>query len=247
MSQSQSQSQSLPRKKLEEAEAQDGYLAAIGASDINSLARKGTSYTPFFVEPETVDPVLRIIEGIELLDGSDILLMHPTADNGFPHTRPKELVCLPAKVIGSGTESLAETLRHEAIHLHQRRKPDLWMQTCRKDGWSAITAELLPAHLRLACRINPDTFRPTPFWAWEDYTVPLPLFIPKPNLSLSDCVVKWYDLRNGVLYRDPPSSFKGRYGHNPPQSEHPYELLAVELAKEGIQSTYELESKLLSK
>jgi hypothetical protein len=45
--------------------------------------------------------------------------------------------------------------------------------------------------------------------------------------------VKWLDIRNGTLYTDPPPSFVKRYGQ-PSQPEHPFELLAVEMADKKL-------------
>jgi hypothetical protein len=66
--------------------------------------------------------------------------------------------------------------------------------------------------------------------------IPLPLFKSDTSQKLSDVAIKWFDTRSTALLESPPSSFSERYGTNPPQSEHPYELLAVELAKKGVRS-----------
>lgn len=238
-----------PRARLDYAESIDGYLAAVSASPLNREARSTCRYSPFFAGPDKAERLLKIVDNIPLLDGADIIVMHPTADNGYPHTRPGNIVCLPTTYLDHDVAALRETLVHEAIHLHQRANPHPWYRACLLEGWTPVSLEQIPAELRERCRINPDTFSPRPFWSWDIFHVPLPLFTPKPSsrqLTLSDCVVKWLDLRNGALVTEPPSTFKGRYGAQPPQPEHPFELLAVEAAApaENIRNAADLERKL---
>ena len=230
---------------LMRAEAHDGYLAACAASHVNAAARRGDTYTPFFAEKEDVERLLKEIDRIELLRGTDVIVMHETADNGYPHTRAPNIVALPLKtVVNTRTAELAETLRHEAIHIHQRRNYTLWSAACVREGWWPVPAGQIPLRFRERCRINPDTFSPQPFWSWGQYHVPLPLFTTETPNSLADVDVKWLDIRNQTLYSSPPSSFQARYGTSPSQPEHPFELLAVEAAREGITTHSALVSKL---
>ena len=230
---------------LHRAEALDGYRSACAASYTNAAARRTSRYTPFFVSRPDVDRLLELADQIPLLAGADLIILHPSAEHGFPHTRPPNLVCLPANVVMNSTDaSLANTLRHEAIHLHQRANPILWSAAAARDGWRAIPEPQIPARFRERCRINPDTMSPQPFWAWETYHVPLPLFTSDSPSSLADVQVKWFDLRNGTLFSSPPPSFEGRYGTDPTQPEHPWELLAVEAANEDIQTDAALRRKL---
>jgi hypothetical protein len=177
--------------------------------------------------------------------------MHPTADNGYPHTRPLDIVCIPSKlVVTSSKADLSNTLFHEAVHLHQRREPVVWAAAAQKDGWLIAPEAAIPRHLRERCRINPDTLSPAPFWAWQQYYVPLPLFsgvgFGAPT-SLADATVQWYDMRNGAFFSKSPLSFEARYGPTPSQPEHPFELLAVEAADKGIRTEEALWSNLRMK
>jgi hypothetical protein len=243
-----------PRIRLEQAEAADGYLAAVASSHLNRQARAGCSYIPFFASPDRVERLLGLIDEIPLLEDADIVIMHKTADNGYPHTRPQKIVCLPVSHLDAAEADLAETLRHEAVHLHQRANPHFWYQACLREGWTPVARDRIPQHLLSRCRINPDTFQREQFWSWDIFHVPLPLFTPKPveagataPLTLEDTVVKWFDLRDSSLSSTPPTSFSLRYGPRPPQPEHPLELLAVEAAAAGITSAEELERKLGTK
>jgi hypothetical protein len=232
------------KKILEDCEYTDGYQKACAASPVNSLSRKNMLYTPFFVPPYDQDRLSKYTYRIDLLNGADIVILHSSADNGYPHTRAPAVVCLPeAFVVNATDESLMETLRHEAIHIHQRKYPDLWKQRLVTDGWTPLSSENLPKRFRDRCRINPDTMK-CPFWAWQSYHVPLPMFKEAESLTLGDVRIEWFDTRTGALFHEPPISFTTRYG-SPSQPEHPYEVYAVQYAAEGISSYSALYSKLI--
>lgn len=237
-----------PTQLLAAAEAIDGYRGAIANSWINTSARQGMTYSPFYLEQSEAERLLREVDEIPLLNGATIVVMHPTAENGFPHTRPLDLVCMPTtSVKGVATTDLARTLRHEAIHIHQRRRPAEWVAACQKEGWAMVGSGQIPQRLRERCRLNPDTLRPKQFWAWDQHYVPLPLFVREDQPRLNDVQVKWLDLRVNGLLSEPPPTFRYRYGHAPSQPEHPFELLAVEAADDGITTDAALIANLLRK
>lgn len=226
---------------LNQAEGIDGYRAACSASFSNAVARKSCIYTPAMVSQKEADRLLAAVDRIDLLNSANVIVMNPAAENGYPHTRPLDIVCMPTTSIeGVSTDVLENTLRHEAIHLHQRANPETWVAICRKEGWEPIQPAAIPLRLRGRCRLNPDTFRPHQFWAWRSRHVPLPLFSTDSPSNLGDVVVKWYDLEEGRLLSSSPQSFKARYGLAPSQPEHPFELLAVEAADRGVSSEKEL-------
>ena len=169
-----------------------------------------------------------------MLANSRMIILHPTADNGFPHTRPGGLVCIPTGVMNKSTDAVKNTLIHEAIHLHQRNYEHSWDLFCRREGWTPVDDTEIPEELQASVRLNPDTLA-SPFWSWQDYFVPLPLFVPKPQLGLGDIRVKWFDLRNRAIFADPPPSFLNRFG-DISQPEHPYEIYAVEFSDAGLDS-----------
>jgi hypothetical protein len=74
----------------------------------------------------------------------------------------------------------------------------------------------------------------------------MPLFIREDYPTLGGVQIKWMDMRNKTLFPDPPPSFVKRYGTNPPQPEHPFELLAVEYAAANLKSDVLLRTKLQS-
>jgi hypothetical protein len=218
---------------LDEIESIDGYRNACLSNPANATARRGHQYTLFDLSPESETAIRRACNSVEMLKDVMIVVLHPSADNGFPHTRPLDCVCIHPAIV---QKNLKETLIHESIHIHQRRNPSLWDSVCRKEGWEPCRA--VPPRWVEQCRINPDTML-CPFWAWEGFHVPLPLFRSKTPSGLGDVTVQWWDRRMGSLFKEPPMSFQNRYGANP-QPEHPFEVLAVEAANEGIQKESEL-------
>ena len=212
---------------LARAESIDGYRAACAASPLNAAARSSHIYAPSFLEPDELQLLYDTMAKVPLTRTMDVVILDSSAENGYPHTRPKALVCMPASSIDP--ESLAETLCHEAIHIHQRRNVQQWSAACIKDGWWPAPIGQIPAKFRERCRLNPDTFSQQQFWTWQNYYIPLPLFVREDNPTLGGVHIKWMDTRNSTLFSDPPASFVERYG-TPPQPEHPYELLAVEFA-----------------
>lgn len=232
------------RAKLQEAEVEDHYREACASSPANAAARQGDRYEPAAVRPTVANRMDRLSKSIPLLSGAAIGILHSSADSGFPHTRPGGLVCMPAVFCENRSEGeLRTTLIHESLHLHQRKSKEVWDSFCRAEGWSSVPDTEIPETLQANCRINPDTMM-SPFWAWQQHYVPLPLLVPKPQARLSDTVVKWFDLRNGVAYQDPPPSFLVKYGSQQSQPEHPYEIYAVLFADEGIKDEVSLLRRL---
>lgn len=230
---------------LRKAEAIDGYRAACEACPLNAAARSKQVYTASFLEPEQIKRAFEAVSQVPLASTCDVVVLHPSADNGYPHTRPNSLICMPTKSITSSSDaSLAETMLHEAIHIHQRRNPQLWESACRKEGWTPIPAEQIPSEFVSRCRLNPDTMS-APFWAWQTNSVPLPLFTREDYPTMEGVRIKWFDLRTNAVITDPPPSFTARYG-TPSQPEHPYEILAVDYAAAKLNTDELLKRKLQS-
>jgi len=216
------------------AEVQDQYLARCAASPLNMAARSDYIYGPSFLSDSDAERLGRIVRGLDLLRDTDTVILSTSADNGYPHTRPKALICLPAGFVSSSSDAeLKQTLCHEAFHVHQRAAPGLWKAMCKAEGWTPLSQDDVPTRFRERCRINPDTFYDTPFWAWDTHYVPLPLFKQGFTVALGDVTIEWLDRRTGALFHSPPPSFTDIYG-SPSQPEHPYEIYAVRFAEEGI-------------
>ena len=204
---------------LLEADRLDGYTSACLASPINSSARSLCHYIPWNDQTlarkaeEMVPPNIKVI------------IMSPSADGGMPHTRPPNIICLPAYFPES---KLKETLKHELVHISQRTNPEKWRKRGLEEGWLRVSEHDIPAEYVARCRLNPDTFDER-FWAWEGVHVPLPLFVREDKPNLREISVRWWNLKEKRLNTQPPSSFTKRYGFLGDNSlEHPYELWAYE-------------------
>ena len=230
---------------LASAEALDGYRAACRRSATNWEARDGQGYEMSAISDTATNFLQMAANSIPLLGGSEIVILNSEADNGFPHTRPPNLICLPASHCkeSEATKQFRITLAHEAIHVHQRKRPELWENFCVAEGWTWIPATSIPSELRERARINPDTMG-RPFWAWETYLVPLPLFRPYRRATLSNAVIEWYDIRSGSLAQEFPRTFLDKYGAGIHQPEHPYEIYAEKFSEDGVASVEELEGRM---
>jgi hypothetical protein len=237
---------STAKELLRIAEAFDNYCAKCKESAINSTARNSCSYSPYFLPENDANRLTAVVTDIDLLRDTNTIILHSSAENGYPHTRPNAIVCLPAAFVLASTDTdLRETLCHEAMHIHQRKYPELWKEVCIAEGWTPLRTDAVPLRFRERCRLNPDTCYDTPYWAWNKYYVPLPMFKRDINITLGDANIEWFDLRTGALFHTPPESFTKKYG-TPPQPEHPFELYAVIFAKEGISSEVILLNRLYS-
>jgi hypothetical protein len=223
---------------LGKSELLDSYRKKCFENELNSLARGSDQYIPVS-SPNEFANHLEVCLSSDLLRDATIVILHPSADSGFPHTRAGNVICMPAGY----SPSLAEdTLFHESFHLDQKARSNVWKSYHIKEGWWPVPASSIPDRWVDRCRINPDTLE-LPFWSWQTHYIPLPLFQNEMRPTLSECDVRWYDIRNGALFSSPPSSFVKRYG-GITYTEHPNEVSAVELTSKGIRSMAQLSQVL---
>lgn len=206
---------------LQKAESLDQYRSICSQNTLNNAARSSHSYS-------VMHPTLS-----EAPYGAKIIQLYPNADAGLPHTRPPNLICVPAYY-----EMNNETLLHEILHLHQRDHLLQWEAKFYQDGWTPLSEQTIPDRWRRRVRLNPDTLGQR-FYSWENQWVPLPLFEREDKPDLRQCVVRWWNQRSGSLTDEPPSSFVQKYGRNHPQPEHPREVTAVNLSRQFRQSKWE--------
>lgn len=209
------------------AEHFDGYRYQCSMDPLNELARKNHSYSQMV---ETVD---------DAPYNAKLVHLHPTADGGLPHTRPPNLICVPAYYPMNN-----ETLQHELLHLHQRNHTEEWDSKFKRQGWEMFPEQMIPERWRRRCRLNPDTVS-SRFYSWENQWIPLPMFEREDTPDLRQCLVRWWDQKSGALTVEPPRSFVQAFGKNHPQPEHPREVTAVLLARQFKDSGWDdLESYL---
>uniref|UniRef100_A0A6C0JVD6 DUF4157 domain-containing protein n=1 Tax=viral metagenome TaxID=1070528 RepID=A0A6C0JVD6_9ZZZZ len=225
---------------LDIADGIDGYITACNGSFSNFQARKAYKYELSNISKKAEQSLSAAVQSIPLLKGCEMVILDSSADAGFPHTRAPKHVCLPASMCSEepASERFKETLLHEAIHIHQRRNRGMWQVFLKRSKWTPVLEGTIPEQYFDSIRLNPDTIG-TPFYAFNGQHVPLPLFPPSGG-TLKNTEVKWFDIKAGTLFHEPPKEFVKLYGkvHQP---EHPYEIYAEIFSEAG----YNTEDKLL--
>ena len=205
---------------LETAENLDNFVSSCTSDYCNSVARRNCAYLN---DPNTYISVIEeFMSKHPIFNGVSVVQLHPSAENGYPHTRPPNIICIPSN---SSFPALKTTLFHEIVHIHQRHNPELWASFLQSNDWVEVQKSVIPDRWLERCRYNPDTFL-KPFWKYKNRYIPLPLFI-NPHMPLfHEIEVGWYDTVTGILEHSAPEVFTKKYGTNR-QSEHPYEIYAV--------------------
>ena len=80
---------------LEQAEQIDRYRTKCMNNEYNSLARRNEHY--FLVDDLSVrTSIMFRAQDFELTQDANIVLLHPSADSGMPHTRANNIICFSA-------------------------------------------------------------------------------------------------------------------------------------------------------
>jgi len=219
------------------AEQKDNYIEECLDSRANARARMGTSYTPAKLSDTEVGAMRTLFDEYRRhmpmriqrdIDYASIVFLMPSADTGFPHTRPDQLICFPQQA----TLPSMETFLHELWHVHQRKYPDLWKRLY-KNVWKfrPFPLEQIPAELREHMRINPDTMLDGPY-CWRDTWVPLPIFQSPTQPRLGDCSIWFYNVGTRLWKKSAPVEWSAYFGNvlPPTAHEHPNELSAYMLS-----------------
>jgi hypothetical protein len=210
---------------LEESERIDHFQERCKNNFVNMYIRNNFSYTTEY--NEYYNNILEYIKKYDIFNDVKIVQLNNSAENGYPHTRPKNIICLPND---ARFPSLEKTLFHEVVHIHQRNNETMWERFLNNEGWNYVNEEKLPERWRNMCRLNPDTITKQ-FYSFQKRYVPLPLFIKDSNIRFSDVKVMYYDMQTGVLEHNTPKGIIDKYGTHMSQPEHPYEIYAVILAE----------------
>ena len=215
---------------LAAAESQDGYLELVAKDRANRIARQSMNYSANRLSPSEMAALTdrinsflpRIPFVLRTLNPTIVPLM-PSADSGFPHTRPSDLICLP----GSATALTCETFVHELWHLHQRAHYREWTAFFEKNwNWRIYEGPINP-DLEAVRRLNPDTLT-DPLWIWNNEWVPMCVFL-NPNSPSFDNTATWfYNARTGLHYRAIPDAMAAFFSRSlsPSAYEHPCETSA---------------------
>jgi hypothetical protein len=207
------------REALEKAERKDFFRSDVESDPVNRAAREGLDYVPL-EGPDLPIDVSWLSQDIQ------ICWMSPSAEAGMPHTREESLVCLP---LYWSQGQLLETLKHEAVHIDQRKRPMEWVKWCTNQGWTLVDEKDIPERWRRVCRINPDTMK-FRFWAYKNRWVPLPMYEREDRPKLREVQIRWWDRKTGELLVHPPAELQELIVGvlNP---EHPFEIAAYQHVK----------------
>ena len=213
------ESEESPGEILANAEAIDGYWAAISKDPVNSLARDAYTYKEFVGETvlSTED-----YDTSGIFPKGRIITMMPSAEAGFPHTRGKNVICIPAYF---PEHAMPTVIVHELIHLHQKDMRIEYEEFYRKYwDFSPIDEKMIPENIRNRRRLNPDTIG-WPTYIWRNTWIPLCLFEREDRPNMRDCKYCWYDPYKNILRYSAPPAWIEFFG-NVDGTEHPNELSA---------------------
>jgi hypothetical protein len=169
----------------------------------------------------------------EVLPQAHIELMSDTCEGGLPHTVGTAAIRITDKVWSEATaERRAEILRHERIHLLQRRFPEEWDHFYEQQWGYRTTLQPpanMPADTLEQTRGNPDTF-PKRWACWRKRYWFVPTYSDCHNPNIHQADVRIWDAEKAVWLKEPPKewmlSFCTEKGVCPRQLEHPAEIAA---------------------
>jgi hypothetical protein len=167
---------------------------------------------------------------LQTIDHGDyrIQIVADDCKEGLPHTTDAHTVRMIADVWSSAQRD--SILRHERIHLAQKRDVQVWYAFYARH-WnytcSATPPPELPANLRVRLRPNPDT-ADAPWAVWRDRWLFFPAFTAARTLRGAEVIV--FDLQDRAVC-DPPPEWRAAFcddatGRCPHQYEHPHEIAA---------------------
>lgn len=174
--------------------------------------------------------ILRTVpdSGYDSLTNAYIEIVSPTCENGLPHTTDANTIRMTEDVWNGETRE--DILRHERLHLMQKRAPQRWEDFYLR-SWNYTLHSRPPPGLEEQVQLirgNPDTAeKPWACWGNRYWFIPLYASIQKPTL-LGAPVHVW-DANQKEWLREPPLKWRNYFcgdGKCPFQWEHPHEISA---------------------
>jgi hypothetical protein len=172
--------------------------------------------------------ILRTLEDMEL-DDCQIKIVDPTCESGLPHTSDAHTIRMTEDVWNSATRD--STLKHERVHILQRRYPAEWRRFYEEHWGYTLHTEpptSLPSSDALRLRANPDTAT-DPWVSWMNRYWFAPLYSNTENPTLLGVSIQVWDSEAHVWLSEPPEDWRRLFcgdGKCPHQWEHPHEIAA---------------------
>jgi hypothetical protein len=169
--------------------------------------------------------------------GTTVFTTTKSCEDGMAHTRPGDRIYIPDNI---NTVMRSDTIRHELVHVYQRRNPEAW-KTFYRRSWSyevfVDPPADLPKELIDGRRANPDTTNDMggPWACWLRRYWTIPIYKDNYNPRLRDTKVIFWDSWKKEALETPPSDWTAFFG-TPGQPEHPNEIAACLLVAEDTSS-----------
>jgi len=168
-----------------------------------------------------------VLERIPYKDGTTITIVNDSCSEGLPHTTNAHTIIMPLGAWNSTRRE--ETLRHELVHIRQRRDSALWFEFYRTE-WNYEPIALPPELVSIQIRPNPDT-ADKPYMLWRNKWLFLPIY--REDHSLKNAIVRVYDIHERRFTEVPPE-WTAFFLPRLHQIEHPHEISAELLTSRRI-------------
>jgi hypothetical protein len=152
-------------------------------------------------------------------------IVNDSCESGMPHTTDVDTIRFPDWLWKKrDSNEFHKVLRHELIHLLQRRSPTAWRIQYKRWGYSIQKDPPvgIPSHIVERVRYNPD-LADAPWAIYEDRYVTVACYKSTTNPQLRDTEIVIWDLDLGKQIDQMPDSWKWKGMH---QAEHPHEISA---------------------
>jgi len=163
-------------------------------------------------------------------------IVNDSCESGMPHTTDVDTIRFPDWLWKKrDSDEFHKVLRHELIHLLQRRSPTAWRvhykrwgYTIQKDPPAGIPAEIVER-----VRYNPDV-ADAPWAIYKDRYVTVACYKSTTNPQLRETEIVIWDLELGKQIKEMPDEYPWKGLH---QGEHPHEISA-EMAADLKHASY---------
>lgn len=163
------------------------------------------------------------------LNNVEIQLVSSTCESGLPHTSDENTIRMTTDTWKGYTRDL--TLKHERVHILQRRYPEIWARFYReKWGYELHTSppKSFPIADSERMRSNPDTAA-VAWTVWQNRYWIVPLYKNTEYPTLTGVSIQIWDADEKKWTQEMPDEWQRFFcgsGKCPHQWEHPHEISA---------------------